>query len=165
MRSVRKFKRRASNGRKIAIEMAAPLAGTVLAVLILPGFIDWNRFKAPIENQTSSLTGRQVRIDGPISFRMLPRPALSLENATIANRPGAAEPLMLSLERLDAQLGMLALLSGKIQMTNFRLMAPVTANPAPEPAQAAPQTTPPAESSAKKVINRILNGIVRDKPR
>ncbi|MSP42395.1 MAG: AsmA family protein, partial [Alphaproteobacteria bacterium] len=65
------------------------------------------------------------RINGPISFRMLPRPALSLENATIANRPGAAEPLMLSLECLDAQLGMLALLSGKIQVTNFRLIAPV----------------------------------------
>ncbi|MFZ5930812.1 MAG: AsmA family protein [Pseudomonadota bacterium] len=125
MRQVRKFKRPAARFRKIAIGMAAVLAGLVAAALILPGYIDWNRFRGEIEHQASAITGRQVRIEGAISFSMLPRPALSLENATLANSVGATAPVMLSLERLEAQLGMLALLSGKIQVANFRLIAPV----------------------------------------
>ena len=125
MRQVRKFKRPASRFRKIAIGIAAVLAGLVAAALILPGYIDWNRFRDEIEHQASAITGRQVRIEGAIGFSMLPRPALSLENATLANSVGATEPVMLSLERLEAQLGMLALLSGKIQVANFLLIAPV----------------------------------------
>lgn len=125
MRQVRKFKRPASRFRNISIGMAAVLVGLVAAALILPGYIDWNRFRGEIEHQASAITGRQVRIVGAIGFSMLPRPALSLENATLANSVGATAPVMLSLERLEAQLGMLALLSGKIQVANFRLIAPV----------------------------------------
>ncbi len=125
MRQVRKFKRPASRFRNISIGMAAVLVSLVAAALILPGYIDWNRFRGEIEHQASAITGRQVRIVGAIGFSMLPRPALSLENATLANSVGATAPVMLSLERLEAQLGMLALLSGKIQVANFRLIAPV----------------------------------------
>lgn len=125
MRSTRKFRRRTSSGRNIAIGVAAVLTALIVTVLTLPGFIDWNRFRGQIEGQASSLTGRQVRISGPIRFRMLPRPALSLENTSIANIAGASVAQMLSAERLDAQFGLLALLSGKIQVANFRLIAPV----------------------------------------
>ncbi|HEX4891227.1 MAG TPA: AsmA family protein [Alphaproteobacteria bacterium] len=125
MRTVRKFKRPPSRGRKIAYSLAASVLLLLIAALLLPGFIDWNRFKDQIESQASTFAGRQVRINGPISFSMLPRPALSLENATLANHADASEPVMLSLERLDAQLAMAALLSGKIQVANFRLIAPI----------------------------------------
>ncbi len=125
MRQVRKFKRPASRFRKIAIGIAVVLAGLIAAALILPDYVDWNRFKGEIEDQASAIIGRQVRIEGGIGFSMLPRPALFLENATLANSDGASEPVMLSLERLEAQFGMLALLSGKIQVANFRLIAPV----------------------------------------
>lgn len=125
MRQVRKFKRPASRFRKIAIGTAVALGGLVAAALLLPGYIDWNHFKGEIEHQASAIMGRQVRIEGAIGFSMLPRPALSLENATLANSVGATEPVMLSLERLEAQLGMAALLSGKIQVAKFRLIGPV----------------------------------------
>ncbi len=125
MRQARKFKRPASGFRKGLIRFTLVLMAVVAAALILPGYIDWNRFKDEIEHQASAITGRQVRIAGAISFKMLPRPALSLENATLANAVGATEPVMLGLERLEAQLGMMALLSGKIQVANFRLIAPV----------------------------------------
>ncbi|MDO9460580.1 MAG: AsmA family protein [Alphaproteobacteria bacterium] len=125
MRPARKFKRPASRFRKIAIGLVIVLIGIIAAALILPGYIDWNRFRGEIEQQASAITGRQVRIDGAIGFSLLPRPSLSIENATLANSTGASEPVMLGLERLEVQLGILPLLSGKIQVANFRLTAPV----------------------------------------
>ncbi len=125
MRPARKFKRPASRFRKISTGFGIGLASVVAAALILPGYVDWSRFKDEIEHQASAITGRQVRIEGAIGFSMLPRPALTLEKATLANSAGAAEPVMLGLERLEAQLGILPLLSGNIQVANFRLIAPV----------------------------------------
>lgn len=125
MRPARKFKRPASRFRKFAIGLGILLAGLIALALVLPGFIDWNRFKGEIEHQASSIIGRQLRIDGAIKFGLLPRPALSMEHVAIANSEGAVAPLMLSLERLEAKLAVLPLFSGKIQVSSFLLIAPV----------------------------------------
>lgn len=103
---------------------AALLALLVLAV-IGPGFVDWNRFRGPIERQVSTATGRAVTIAGGIGFSLLPRPALAVRDLRLANAAGATEPVMLSVQRLEAQLNPLALLAGKIQITDFRLQSPV----------------------------------------
>lgn len=125
MRPARKFKRPATRFKKLASGLAIMLAGLVAAALILPGYIDWNRFKSEIEAQASTVTGRGVTINGPIGFRLLPRPELSLEQVTIANDAGAIAPALLSLERLEAHLSVVPLFSGKFQVANFRIIAPV----------------------------------------
>ena len=44
------------------------------AVLVGPSFVDWNRYKPEIVERLEAATGRQITIDGPIAFAMLPVP-------------------------------------------------------------------------------------------
>lgn len=89
-----------------------------------PAFVDWNRYKGAIAQQAALATGRTVRIAGGIGFSMLPRPALWVDDLRLANAPDATAPAMLSIARLEAQLGLLALLAGDIRVTRFRLLQP-----------------------------------------
>ena len=125
MRPARKFKRPATRFRKLVSGLAILLIGLAGAALILPGYIDWNRFKSEIEAQASAVTGRGVKINGSIGFRLFPRPELSLEQVSIANGGETIAPVLLSLDRLEAHLGVVPLFSGKIQVANFRIIAPV----------------------------------------
>lgn len=110
---------------KTAIVSGGILLGLFALALIGPGFVDWNRFKGPIERQLSAATGRAVSIDGGIGFSVLPRPAFSLRDLQLANAAEASAPVMLAVARLDAQLSLPALLSGVVQLASFRLTAPV----------------------------------------
>ncbi|MEQ1888760.1 MAG: AsmA family protein [Alphaproteobacteria bacterium] len=125
MRPTRQFRRPAARLRKIAAGLTLFLIVLSAIALALPGYIDWNRFKGEIEIQASAITGRRVFINGAVGFSLLPRPELFMENVTLANSEGATDPIMLSLERLEAHLDILPLFSGKIQVANFRIVAPV----------------------------------------
>ena len=123
MRSPRRRKRQASGFRKFITGLAIVLTGLTAAALILPGYIDWNRFKSVIESQAGKSLGRQVLIAGDIHFTLLPRPELSLEKISLPDA-GDADTALLNLEKLDLRIGVLPLLSGKIQIKQFRLIAP-----------------------------------------
>ncbi|HAD24243.1 MAG TPA: AsmA family protein, partial [Alphaproteobacteria bacterium] len=77
--------------RKILIGFAVTLTLILLAALIVPSFIDWNRFKAEIESQARLATGRELTIGGDISFSVLPAPTLAVADVALANIPGASE--------------------------------------------------------------------------
>lgn len=110
--------------KKILIGLAATLTVILLAALIVPSFIDWNRFKAEIESQARLATGRTLTIGGDISFSVLPAPTLAVEDVALANIPGASETPLLRLKRLDAQISLLPLLTGKIEIASFELQQP-----------------------------------------
>lgn len=124
MRPPRRRKRQASGFRKFITGLAIALTGLVAAALILPGYIDWNRFKSGIESQAGNSLGRRVLIAGGIHFALLPRPELSLEKITLPDSGDATGPALLSLEKLELRIGVLPLLSGEIQIDQFRLIAP-----------------------------------------
>lgn len=110
--------------RKILIGFAVTLTLILLAALIVPSFIDWNRFKAEIESQARLATGRELTIGGDISFSVLPAPTLAVAEVALANIPGASETPLLRLKRLDAQISLLPLLTGKIKIARFDLQQP-----------------------------------------
>ena len=124
MRPPRRRKRPASGFRKFITGLAIALTGLIAAALILPGYIDWNRFKSGIETHAGNMVGRRVFIAGGIHFALLPRPALSLEKITLPHAGGGNGAALLSLERLELRLSVLPLLSGDIQIEQFRLIAP-----------------------------------------
>lgn len=110
--------------KKILIGIALTLTVILLAALIVPSFIDWNRFKADIETEARLATGRELSIGGDISFSVLPTPTLAVADVTLANIAGASETPLLRLKRLDAQISLLPLLTGKIEIARFELEQP-----------------------------------------
>ncbi len=107
---------------------AALIVGGVIAVLIvlavaIPALIDWSRYKGEITAKAEAAIGRRVTIGGPISVRILPRPAVSAEGIAVANPPGA-EGNFAEAERLGLRLALLPLLTGKVQVTSLELDRP-----------------------------------------
>ena len=97
----------------------------VAAVLIGPGFIDWNQYKGKIAAQAKAITGRELTIDGDIQITILPAPALVVKDVALANLEGATSPEMVRLKSLNIQIALGPLLSGQIQVQSIRLDSPV----------------------------------------
>ena len=110
--------------KKLLIGLAVALVSVLAAALIVPGFIDWNRYKPEIASASRDITGREVTIDGSISFAVLPAPALSVDQVRLANLPGANSVDMLSLKSLEIRVAFLPLLRGEVQVERIVLVEP-----------------------------------------
>ncbi|UEM19462.1 AsmA family protein [Skermanella mucosa] len=113
--------------KKLLIGFLAVLLLVVGAVLVIPSLIDWNSYKVDIAERISAATGRAVTLDGDIDLALLPRPTLSVAGARLASLPGAAEPDMARLRKLDVRVAFMPLLSGRIQVQSIALIEPVIA--------------------------------------
>jgi len=113
--------------KKLGIGLAVVLVLSLGAVLIVPGFMDWNEYKDRIETAASSMTGREVRIAGDISLSLFPSTALSAKDVTVANIEGGRAPHFLSLKALDVKVALFPLLGGNLKVKKFVLVEPVIA--------------------------------------
>ena len=113
--------------KKLLIGILAVLLLVVGAVLVIPSLIDWNTYKAEIAERIGAATGRAVTLDGNIDLALLPRPTLSVSGARLANLPGASEPDMVRLRKLDVRVAFMPLLRGRIQVQSVALIEPVIA--------------------------------------
>ncbi len=110
--------------RKLLIGFVALIAIVVGAVLIVPGFIDWNTYKSEISARVEALTGRRLNIDGDITITILPAPAVVAHDVTFANVSGAADPYMVRLSSLEVRIAFGPLLGGNVQVEKVRLVDP-----------------------------------------
>ena len=100
--------------------------GVVLVVfgllLVAPNLIDGNRFKPLVIEGFEAATGRQIIIDGDLSLKLIPSPALSVRDVSLANIPGGQAENFLELESLDLRLELFPLLSGDYKITSLVLV-------------------------------------------
>ncbi len=113
--------------RRPVLVAAVLLALLLVAALVAPGFVDWTRYKDRIAALAAQATGRSVTIAGPVSFRLLPSPALSAGDVTVANVPTGEAAAFAHAERLDIVVSLLPLLRGDVQVRRIDLIAPVIA--------------------------------------
>jgi uncharacterized protein involved in outer membrane biogenesis len=113
--------------KKLLFGFLIVLALLVGAILVVPGFIDWTKYKAEIAERIGALTGRAVVLNGDIDLALLPRPTLTVSGVRVANLPGASEPDLVRLKQLDVRVAFLPLLSGRIQVQSVTLVEPVIA--------------------------------------
>ena len=50
----------------------------LIAALIGPYFVDWNRFRPQFETEATRVIGAPVRVEGALDARLLPSPSLRL---------------------------------------------------------------------------------------
>jgi large subunit ribosomal protein L24 len=82
----------------------------LLAALIGPHFVDWNRFRPQFEAAATEMVGAPVRVAGPLEARLLPTPSLQLGSVTLGgpNDLGRAHA-----DKLDVQFNLGDLMRGQ----------------------------------------------------
>jgi AsmA protein len=91
------------------------------AWLALGGPIDASRLRADIERGVSRATGRQLTISGPLRVTMGWSPVISADRVALANLPGGTAPWMIAAKSLRAQVALLPLLNGAVELQNVTL--------------------------------------------
>lgn len=103
------------------LALAIAVILVLVSAIVAPLVVDWNHYRATIETEASRLTGLNVRINGAIEARLLPSPVVTLHDVD-AGKAGQKPQLRAGMLKLDLALG--PLLSGKMQATQVRLIAP-----------------------------------------
>jgi uncharacterized protein involved in outer membrane biogenesis len=97
----------------------------IAAVLVVPSLVDWNDFKPEIAAEVKKATGRDIALEGDLSFAVLPYPHLSVEGVRLSNISGAAARDMVSLRELKASVKLAPLVKGAIEVASVELIGPV----------------------------------------
>jgi uncharacterized protein involved in outer membrane biogenesis len=88
------------------------LAALLLAgAWLLPGVLDWNRYRDDIASLASESLGRSVRIDGPVALTLLPQPTLTAAGVTVEASGGG---MGITAKQLLLRVALGPLLSGHV---------------------------------------------------
>ncbi|MGY4003956.1 AsmA family protein [Aeromonas sanarellii] len=150
--------------KKIIYIMLGLALAAVVAIAALVSLIDPNQFKPQLAEQVRKSTGRELVMEGEIGWRFWPSLGLSLEKVALRNPAGFAEPDLVRFEQGEASVGLLPLLSHRLEIgkvtlsgahlfiqtkadgsSNLRDLLQTSAEPKGEAATSEPAaTTPPA---------------------
>ncbi len=111
--------------KKLLYGLIAVVVVAIGAALIVPGFIDWNKYKPEIIAQVAKATGRTLAIDGSINLGVLPSPTLSVRDVRLSNIAGASSADMVTLNALDVRVALMPLLTGEVQVESVTIVQPV----------------------------------------
>ncbi len=110
--------------KKILLILGSLIALCVVAVLIVPNFIDWNAYKPQITDQVRKLTGRELVIAGDINFKVLPTPVLIAEKVLLSSIDGAQSPDFVALRSVEVRIALAPLLGANLKIETVRLVEP-----------------------------------------
>ncbi|MFQ2512339.1 AsmA family protein [Aeromonas caviae] len=163
--------------KKIIYILLGLALAAVVAIAALVSLIDPNQFKPQLAEQVRKSTGRELVIQGDIGWRFWPSLGLSLEQVALRNPAGFAEPDLVRFTRGEASVGLLPLLSHRLEIgkvtlsgahlfiqtradgsSNLRDLLQASADPKEEAASEPAATTPPAASD-KQPWQISLQGI------
>ncbi len=130
----------ARRGGLAAAAVVVAFAAVLACVWVVPGMLDWNRYREGIAALASQQLGRVVRIGGPVSLQLLPQPVLTAADVAVEDAGGGVR-LKAKALRLRVALG--PLLAGRIDARELVLQGAELRLPWPPPAGAL-STPPPA---------------------
>ncbi len=93
-------------------------AALLVAVAVL---IDPNDYKGQITAAVQKATGRQLTLDGKLQLAVFPTIRIAVGSATLSNAPGFGNEPMAKIGSAELQLGLLPLLSRRIEISDARL--------------------------------------------
>src|ERR1700722_11201754 len=113
--------------KKFMIGILVLILLLVAAALAAPFVIPADIYKAKLIAAVKESTGRDLKIDGPISFSLLPQIALSAQDVSFANAPGGIAQDMVQLKSMALKLKLLPLLTGTVEIDSLVLVEPAIA--------------------------------------
>jgi len=105
-------------------------AGLVLAliagaIVLIPQLVDIQHYKPMIEDLVSEQTGRSFSMGNDIKLSVFPWVGVSLSDLRLGNPKGFKNPDMVTVKRFEARLGLMPLLSRKIEVAAFVVDTPI----------------------------------------
>src|SRR6201996_4423417 len=82
----------------------------LIAALVGPFFIDWNRFQPQFEAEASKIVGAPVRVGGGLDARLLPTPSLRLRSVVVG---GPNDLGKVRADKLDVEFSLGDLMRGE----------------------------------------------------
>lgn len=148
--------------KKLLIGVAVLIVLVIIAAIAIPFFIPVDTYKGQLVAAVKRSTGRDLAVNGKVSFSLLPSLALEANDVAFSNPPGAESPQMVKLAKLEVALKFLPVLSGRVEVDKLVLVDPVIAlevdkqgrpnwqfaQVASAPSQAQPAPSPAASSSS-----------------
>lgn len=113
--------------KKLLIGLAVVIVVIIAAVITVPMLISVDTYKGKIVALVKEQTGRDLRIDGPVHFSLLPSLALEANDVALSNPAGSSSPSMVRLKTLAVKLSLFPLLHGAIEVDQFKLVEPAIA--------------------------------------
>lgn len=83
--------------------------------------INSEQLSALLSASVRTATGRDLKIAGPVTLSFFPRISVSAERLTLSNASWASSPEMITLKRIDFNIGMLPLLRKQIEIDSLKL--------------------------------------------
>ncbi len=102
------------------------------AVWLVPGRLDWDRYRGTVEAIASSAIGRRVTIEGPIRLSLLPQPEIVAGGVNVAALSDGSG-VILRVRALRLRVALAPLLSGRIVPRELVLRQPELRLPWPLP--------------------------------
>ena len=158
---------------------AIALVVVIVALVAVVATMDLGRFKGYAEEAAMNATGRKLSIDGELHLSLFPAPTLSAEKVRFANAPWGSAPDMVKVEKVEARVALIPLLSQDIVVQRLVLQAPEIlletdkagkgnwefVAPAPAPAPTTQTGTPAAPGQGATPTIPVLNDITIEKGR
>jgi AsmA protein len=108
----------------IAIVVGGLIVLVIAALLIIPSFVDLQKYKPQIEEQVAQSTGRPFSIGGDLSLSLFPWAGVALSDLHLGNPPGFKEKDFVTIKSFDVQVKLLPLIFRDIQVKRFVVEGP-----------------------------------------
>ena len=96
----------------------------IAALLIIPRFVDVQKYKPEIEKKVAEATGRPFALGGDLRLSLFPWAGISLSDVRMGNPPGFGEKNFVTVKSFEVRVKLLPLLSRDIQVKRFVLKGP-----------------------------------------
>ena len=91
----------------------------IALLLIVPHFIDVQKYKPEIERQAEQVTGRPFSIGGDLRLSLFPWAVIGLSDLHLGNPPGYKDKDLLYVKTFDVEVKLLPLISREVQVKRF----------------------------------------------
>lgn len=100
------------------------VVAAIVAIFVILSSYDFNDLKPRIAQAAKEVTGRDLTLGGDIELKIGLTPALAVDDVRFQNAPWGSRPELAKVKRLEVQVALLPLLSGKIGVKRLILVEP-----------------------------------------
>ena len=111
----------------ISIGVGVLIILVIAALLIVPMFVDIQKYKPEIEEKVSKAVGRPFTIGGELRLTLFPWAGIAFTDLHLGNPPGFKEKDFVSVKSFDVMVKLIPLISKDIQIKRFILKGPKVA--------------------------------------
>src|SRR3569832_2588501 len=108
--------------KRLLTGAAIVVVGGAAAVFAILQSVDFNSYKDLVAQQVKAATGRDLILAGNVKVAVSLIPHLELDQVSFRNADWGSAPQMLKLEKLEADVALLPLLSSQVEIKSVRLV-------------------------------------------